>query len=142
MKRLKLITAAVLASLVALGLSIVLIDLTCGPSCVSPFTAYAQKQALGTSADITMTGSAVQFSTTGAARWIQIIAPAGNAQTVRVGDSNVGTSRGAAVAAGGGFMLPPIPVATGGTVTDVLYQFSTIYFFGTSSDKVTVTWGN
>ena len=102
----------------------------------------AQKNALGTVADITGSGAAVQIATSGAAQWVQITAPSGNGAVVRFGDSNVSISRGAIVAAGGGQFLPPIPVGPSAGAATGLYQLSTIYCYIANGDKVTVTWGN
>ena len=108
----------------------------------APPSVEAQKAALGTIADISGSGSAVKLATSGSAHWIQFTAPTGNASAVRYGDSNVSSSRGAIIAAGGGDLLPVLHVPGGGQASDSLYQFSTIYVYIASGDSLSVTWGN
>ena len=116
---------------------------------LAPRPVEAQKAALGTVADISGSGTAVQIATSGAARWVQISTCAagtagctGNAAVVRVGDSNVSVSRGTVITPGGGQFLPPLLISSGGAPTDALYQLSTIYLYIASGDKASVTWGN
>lgn len=90
---------------------------------------------LSTIADITGDGSAHKISSTAiAARWVQIIAPAGNSAVVRIGDVNTSNTRGASVAAGGGFMLPP------SATSPQNYDLSKIYYYAANGDKLTVTY--
>lgn len=91
---------------------------------------------IGTISDITGDGSAHRLSTTSiGARWVQIVALSGNGAVVRIGDSNVGSSRGTPIAAGGGFMLP---TPNGGFPS---YDLSTIYYYAANGDKLAVTYG-
>lgn len=95
-----------------------------------------QQTLIGTLADITGDGSAHKISSTPiAARWIQIVAITGNSAVVRIGDSNVGSSRGTPVAAGGGFMMPP-PNSSFPS-----YDLSQVYYYAANGDKLSVTWG-
>ena len=86
---------------------------------------------LGTLADITGDGSAHALGT-GTARWIIIDCASTNSAAVRLGDLNVGASRGTACAAGGGFFYPPL------TVGSNLYDLSKIYYRAASSDVLRV----
>lgn len=82
--------------------------------------------------DITGTGSAVAVATSGSARWCQMQTPSTNAADVRWGDSNVGASRGAGIAAGAGQMTP---------YQAQLYQLASLYVYVANGDKVRVTCG-
>lgn len=96
---------------------------------------------LKTQADITGTGAAQALTGPANARWVQLVAPAGNASVVRWGDSLVSSSRGAIIAAGGGQMLAPIGTAAGGSPQSTLYDLTRIYVLVAVGDKITVTWG-
>ncbi len=92
--------------------------------------------------DITGDAASHQLAASGQARWVQFVALAANGAAVRIGDSNVGTSRGTAVAAGGGFLLPPIPNDDRLATADHYYNLASIYYYAGSGDKISVTWSN
>ena len=92
---------------------------------------------ISTLTDISGTGSKVALATSGSALWVQFVAPAGNTAVVRVGDTNVTTTRGTAMAAGSGFLLPRIS----GT-NQQLYNLSQIFVLVQSGDSLTVSYGN
>lgn len=94
-----------------------------------------------TLADITGTGAPVQVQSSGTARWVLFIALSTNAASVRVGDSNVSTSRGAPVAAGGGLLYPTITTQVGDQ-KQPLYNLSAIYVYIANGDKVAIQWAN
>jgi hypothetical protein len=82
--------------------------------------------------DITTTGSAVQVATVGYAKWIQFTALTHDA---RVGDSNVGSARGASCPS----ETPVIwPVDTN---QGELYSLADIYAYLPSGATLTVTYG-
>lgn len=94
-----------------------------------------------TYADITGSGSAAQVDSTAghACRWIQIVTPSTNSTTLtRWGDSNITSSRGGTIAAGGGQFLPPIPSVGG---NEQFYDITKLYVLAASMDKVTVVCG-
>lgn len=110
------------------------------------FASFASPQsglmAISSVADVTGTGVAVQMvSAGGPARWIQLIALAANSAAVRCGDSNVSATRGAAIAAGGGMMLPPIPIS-GDVSKQPQYNLAKLYCYIANNDKVSVLWAN
>ena len=90
--------------------------------------------------DISGTGSAVHLSSSGAARWCQLVAPAGNAAVVRWGDSSITTSRGAIIAAGAGQFIPPM-VGTNPPGGSALFQLANVYVLVQSGDKISITCG-
>lgn len=94
---------------------------------------FAQQASnLATLPDITGTGAAVPLSGSHLyAHWIQITTPSTNSATVQWGDSNVSTSRGSIIAAGGGQFIP---------ASGPVYDLSTIYVYIGSGDKVKVTY--
>lgn len=87
-------------------------------------------------ADIVGDGAAHAISGSGSAHWIQFIAPDTNTSTVRVGDASVSTSRGLAIAPGGGLLLP-----IGEANPDRNYQLSAIYYIVQSGDKLNIVIG-
>ena len=89
--------------------------------------------AIASRTEITGTGAAVQVASSGAARWVQVIADPGNTSSVRVGDSTVNTTSGAKVAAGGGLLLP---------YQNANYTLASIYVYVANGDKVSVLWGD
>lgn len=91
---------------------------------------------------VTGTGAAVQIATSGTARWVQVLAVTGNAATVNCGDSNVSTTRGILIAAGGGFMFPQISPDQRQNVNQRYYSLSTLYCYVANGDKVNFVWGN
>ena len=97
-----------------------------------------------TIANITPGGTATRIATSGAARWILFTVPAGNSGVIRVGDSSVSATQGAAVGAAStatSLLFPPLPVNHELRAADQLYDLSTIYAYGTSSDTVGITYG-
>lgn len=85
--------------------------------------------------DVTITGSAQALAAASKrCRWITVFAPSGNSADVRVGDSNVTTSRGRSVPKGTGMDFPPQADDPTGA-----YDLADIYVIGTSNDKLTVT---
>ena len=91
---------------------------------------------------VTGAGAAVQIATSGTARWIQVLAVTGNSATVNCGDSNVSTTRGILIAAGGGFMFPTIPVDERQAVNQHYYNLATVYCYIGSGDRANFLWGN
>lgn len=85
-------------------------------------------------ADITGDGAAHALPVTDGARWIQIICPSTNGAAVRLGDSNVSASRGIAIAAGAGQLIPPVNAAP----SFMLYNTGTFYYFAGNGDKITM----
>lgn len=92
---------------------------------------------IGTLPDVTMTGSAVQFTTTSTrVAWVMVTAPTtNNASGVRVGGSEVTTSRGASFLPGGGQFFPPAGNAH-------IYDLTQFWAAGTSGDTVRITYGS
>jgi hypothetical protein len=88
--------------------------------------------------DITGTGANVCLATSGTARWIQIIAPSGNSAVVRLGYGAT-SSRGAAIAAGGGFFFPPLTRQDLAPVQNV-YALAETCMYIANGDSVTVTY--
>lgn len=104
----------------------------------NPAIPQVSTPSIRTIADITGDAAAHQLSTTAiSARWVLIVTLAANSAVVRVGDVSTSTSRGAAVAAGGGLFFPPI---AGTRQQPVLYDLSTIYYYAGSGDKITVVY--
>lgn len=102
-----------------------------------PSPAYAQTGlTVSTVADITGDGSVHALPLSGTARWVQIVASTSNAAAVRIGDSNISSSRGIPVAAGAGYLLPASNYALGN-----YYNLASIYYLAQSGDKISVEWG-
>ncbi len=101
----------------------------------------AQTATIATLPEITGDAAAHQIAASGSARWIQFIAPAGNGAVVRIGDSLTSATRGLPMAAGGGLMLPPLPVDTRNSNQAVLYKLSAIYYYAGSGDKLDMVIG-
>lgn len=95
-----------------------------------------------TIADITGDAASHQLATSGQARWLQFVAPAANSAAIRIGDSNVGASRGTYVAPGGGFMMPVLESDSRESTTQHFYKLSSIYYYAGSGDKITITYAN
>lgn len=89
--------------------------------------------------DVAGTGSAVQLASSGTCRWVQLVAPKANTNDVRVGGSDVSSSKGITLAAATGFMFPTSP--NGGSNAP-LYSLSSIWVLVQSGDKVTGLCGN
>lgn len=93
-----------------------------------------------TLADITGDAAAHKVASSGTARWVQFIAASGNAAVVRVGDSNVSTTRGLPIAAGAGQMFPMLNGDQRSSVNQQYYDLSTIYYVAAIGDKVSIVW--
>jgi hypothetical protein len=90
-------------------------------------------------ANITGTGAQVQvYAAGGLARYIQFIAPAGNAATVEIGDSTTTSTTGNPVAAGGGYATVPIACAPNALLSTCTYQLSGFYAYIANGDKLSV----
>jgi hypothetical protein len=111
---------------------------------VTPPTARSQNSPASatvvSAADITGDGN-VHALAAGSARWVQIVCASTNGAVVRVGDSAISATRGIPIAAGAGFMLPPIPPAPTMRAQDQYYQMGTIYYRAANGDKISVVWG-
>jgi hypothetical protein len=90
--------------------------------------------------DIAGTGSPVNLASSGAARWCQLVAPAGNASVVRWGDSTITTSRGSIIAAGGGQFVPPM-VGTNPPGGSAIFQLANVYVLVQIGDSLSATCG-
>lgn len=99
---------------------------------LAPACFAQQTSSLITIADLSMTGSAVALTGTTHTfvHWCMFTSPSGNAATIAWGDSTVTLTKGSTLDPGGRQGLP----ASGPT-----YDLSTIYFIGTSGDKVKAT---
>jgi hypothetical protein len=93
-------------------------------------------------ADITGTAAAVQASSSGTARWVQVIALTGNSAVIRCGGSTVSATVGTPVAAGGGLFYPVMAVDSRQAVNQHYYNLAGIYCYVGSGDKVNFSWGN
>lgn len=93
-----------------------------------------------TVADVTGDGSAHAVATSGTARWIQFIADPANGAAVRIGDSNITTSRGSRVAAGGGLLWPPVSCGTA-NAENCKYVLAQVFYLAQTGDKISITWG-
>ena len=92
--------------------------------------------AVSSASDITGDGAAHALQATKTtARWVVVIAATTNTAAVRLGGSTVSVSQGAVVAAGGGFMYPPMPNL------NTQYDLSTLYYYAAVGDKLTLVWG-
>ena len=88
---------------------------------------------LGTIADITPGGVATALGAEGIkATWIKLLA---TGASIRVGDSNVGSGRGLVV----GTTIPT--TIERGDFDQQGYYLNQVFVYGTSSDKVSVTYG-
>lgn len=104
-------------------------------------TVQAQSQyAITTPARVTGDAATHKLATTGTARWVLVVAEAGNTDPVRCGDSNVSATRGipiyATSTAGGGVMLPPA------TVSQTFMALNNVYCYASTGDKFSWAWGN
>lgn len=95
-----------------------------------------------TAAEVTGTAAAVQISSSGNARWIQVIAPSTNSAVIRCGDSNVSATRGLPIAAGGGFMFPGMPFNPNLNSMQNYYSLANVYCYIANGDKADFAWGN
>jgi hypothetical protein len=96
--------------------------------------------ALQSFSDVTATGSAVQVSaavsSTASCRIILFVALPTNSAAIRVGDSNVGASQGIPIAAGGSVTTPDTASAKS---LGYVYALTSLYFYGTSGDKLSLS---
>lgn len=94
---------------------------------------------LFTIADITPGGTATPLTSVKGtlAVWVTLTAAKGNANPIRVGDSKVSATRGAAVNAGdiNPIYLPRCDFTQQG------YDLSKVFVFGSGSDSVSITYG-
>jgi hypothetical protein len=107
--------------------------------------AYGQRQGGAVApisvSDYTGTAATIQlFPAGGGARWVQLIAPTGNAATVRWGDSTTSVSKGGMIAAGGAMFLPPLSNDDRESSYVHLYDLSKLYAYIATGDKLTVIW--
>jgi hypothetical protein len=86
--------------------------------------------------DITGSGATVALSTSGTARFCQLIALPTNAAAIRLGDASTTISRGAAIAPGGGQFIPPSP---GQNSAAPVFQLNAVFVYIANGDKLTVT---
>ncbi len=87
-----------------------------------------------TIADITPNGSAVPLAAAGQAVWILVTAT-GN--SIRIGDANVGASRGVKIPAGVPTLIPRCAFTQGG------YDLAAVHLYGAAgADSVSVTFGS
>lgn len=88
--------------------------------------------ALHTLADVTIATTRAALSATSVkANWIILGGITVASASIRVGDVNVTTTRGAAIAAAGSLIFPPAGNSN-------IYDLSEIYVVGTSNDKLSV----
>lgn len=106
-----------------------------------PVAAQSGAITVSVPADVTCDGSAHAFSATSlSARWVQIIpAATGNAAAIRVGDSNVSSSRGWPIAGGGAMAIPPMPVDARESTQQHFLNLANLYYSCTTGDKF--SWG-
>ena len=97
---------------------------------------------VSTRAEVTGAAAAVAINSSGNARWIQVIALTGNSAAIRCGDSNVSASRGLPIAAGGGFMFPPLPPDSRESTMQTRYNLANVYCYIGTGDKADFAWGN
>lgn len=92
-----------------------------------------------TIADVVGDGAAHPVADSGYAAWIQFAADAGNAFSVRVGDSTVSATRGVQLGRGGGSMMwPPIKAHASESVLDKYYDLSKVFYFVQAGDKLQI----
>jgi hypothetical protein len=91
--------------------------------------------AVSTQGDVTGAGTTVALGV-GTARWVQVIALSANGAVIRCANSTASTSRGAPIAAGGGFLFPP------SENQNLYYDLSRLYCYAANGDKYAVVWGN
>lgn len=83
--------------------------------------------------DITPAGAATPLSATGIkATWVKFVA---SGSSIRVGDANVGASRGLNIPTGVLVNFDRLDVHQG------FYDLSRLYVYGTGTDKVSITYG-
>jgi hypothetical protein len=88
---------------------------------------------LHTLADISGSSAAVALASSSTrVSWIQCIAPSGNMNVARFGDSTVSSSRGFPIAAGGGYNTPVGPA----------YDLAATYVYVVTGDKLSCGFGN
>lgn len=109
---------------------------------LSALPAYCQSAVVTPFPDVTLNGSTAQqvsvaVSSTASCRWVLFVGLATNAAVVRVGDSTVNATTGIPVSATGG-VIPPPSVEIG----NHWYSLSTLYVYGSTGDKVSITCGS
>lgn len=99
----------------------------------------ASASTLGTLADITGDGSAHALTGSKLLVWTaDITALSTNGAACRIGDSNVSSSRGQVVAAGGSYRLTDRTNATSVPQNQRQWDLSTVYYLCGNGDKLTV----
>ena len=95
-----------------------------------------------TLADITGDGSIHAIASSGTARTITIVALSTNTASVRIGDANIGASRGTPIAAGAAayFSEPTGAGDAGGQIRAVRYNLAGIYYLVQTGDKIAISY--
>ena len=94
-------------------------------------TLLAQTMSVYTIPEIAGDGNTHVITPSDTARLIQFIAPAGNTNVVRIGDSTTTSSKGLPLAPGSGFTLPIPPL-------QIMWGTATIYYNVQSGDKLDI----
>ncbi len=89
---------------------------------------------------ITGDGSTHQLLTSGLARAVQFVTPAGNAATVLIGDSTTSATSGIPLVAGAADYWPPWPDNKSVLGKDSYHDLSKIYYFAAVGDKLNVVY--
>jgi hypothetical protein len=90
-----------------------------------------------TSADLTGNAGTQQVSASATTcRFVQFVALSTNTAVIRAGDSNVSSTRGVPLAAGGAWNTPA------SSNVNFVYALNSFYFYAASGDKLSVTCGN
>lgn len=107
---------------------------------VTWFAAMAQQAITGSLPDIAGTGATVALSSTPLyVRTLQLVAPIGNSSVVRWGGPLTTSSRGSAIAAGGGQYFPPLPINQGAS-SQTQRNLANIYVYIANGDTLTVSY--
>ena len=77
---------------------------------------------------------ALEATGTDVAKWIALLAPPGNSNNVRFGDSTTTATKGGLLVPGATFTTPACDTC--------VYPLSGTYVYVATGDKLTVTWGN
>jgi hypothetical protein len=125
---------------ISVFIAVALIGVIAAAFVASPPKASAQTSnpvSVVTYPDLTGNGAAQRIASSGTCRIIDVAALPANNAAVRIGDINVGASRGLPIAPGGyvHFEFPYDP----GAVFPHLYSLASMYVYAASGDKVSVT---
>jgi hypothetical protein len=101
--------------------------------------ALCQQAVIATQADVSGDGANHAIGT-GPARWIQFIAPTTNAAVVRIGNSSISSTQGSPMAAGSGFLMPPLDQGQGSPQA-ARYNLANVYYRVAIGDKLSISWG-